>query len=100
MKAPYLKMMPNHSPPTRLTCIGVTFVSGPRTVTVVSPWYFDTTISHWLAATERKSPVRSLCVRQILSTKGESDSLSSKVKIMLFVRYRCIKKCRNHRDQP
>src|SRR6185295_1804742 len=76
--------MPKNSPPTRVTCKGVAFVSGPRTVMVASPWYLDTTISHWLAATERKSPVRSLCALQILSTKGESDSLSSKVKIMVL----------------
>jgi hypothetical protein len=35
-------------------------------------------------ATELKEPARSLCVRQILSTKDESDGLSSKVKIMLL----------------
>ncbi len=35
-------------------------------------------------AIERKSPARSLWVRQILSTKDESDNLSSKLKIMVL----------------
>src|SRR4029079_7202813 len=62
----------------------VAFVSGPRTVMYVLSLYLDTTISQPLMAIERKEPVRSLCARQIRSTKGESDSLSSIVKSMFL----------------
>src|SRR5688572_7316881 len=73
--------MPSHSPSAEQWS-GVAFVSGPRTVNIVLPFCLVTTISQWLAATEINEPARSLWARQILSTKGESDGLSSKVKIM------------------
>lgn len=41
-------------------CTSRAFVSGPRSVSVVVPWSFVTTISQWLDATERKSPDWSL----------------------------------------
>src|ERR1044071_3682181 len=73
--------MPSHSPSAEQWS-GVALVSGPRTVRNVLPFCLVTTISQWLAATERNEPARSLCARQTLSTKGESDGLSSKVKSM------------------
>src|SRR6478672_9667271 len=75
--------MPSHSPSAE-QCRGVAFVSGPRTVSVVLPYCLVTTISQWLAAIELKEPARSLWARQILSTNGESDGLSSKLKIILL----------------
>ena len=75
-------MIPKNLAPTIVTGMDVAFVSGPRTVMVASPWYLDSTISHWLAAMELRVPGCSVCARQIRSTKGESDSLSSKLKIM------------------
>src|SRR5215210_6416722 len=81
--------MPSHSPSAE-QWRGVAFVSGPRTVSVVLPFCLVTTNSQWLAATEINEPARSLWALQILSTKGESDGLSSKVKIMhLSPRSRC-----------
>src|SRR5215218_4019109 len=74
--------MPKNSVPTIVTGKSVARVSGPRTVMYVLSWYLDTTISQPLMAIEIKEPVRSVCARQILSTKGESESLSSIVKIM------------------
>src|SRR5512139_4098168 len=76
--------MPKNSVPTIVTGKEVAWVSGPRTVMYVLSWYLDTTISQWLMAMESKSPGHSLFARQILSTKGESDSLSSSVKIIFL----------------
>src|SRR5689334_8856053 len=81
--------MPSQSPSAEQSR-GVALVSGPRTVRIVLPYCLVTTISQWLAATERNEPARLLWARQILSTKGESDGLSSKVKsIELPHRSRC-----------
>jgi hypothetical protein len=55
----------------------VTLVSGPRNVRNVRPSCRVTTISMWLAATERNVPARSLWHRHTRSTNGESDSLAS-----------------------
>src|SRR3954464_12691417 len=71
--------MPSHSPSAEQWS-GVALVSGPRTVRNVLPFCLVTTISQWLAATERNEPACSLCARQIRSTNGESGGLSSKVK--------------------
>src|SRR5688500_6216110 len=81
-----LKMIPKNSAPTSVTGMDVAFVSGPRTVMVALPWYLVTTISHWLAAMELRVPGCSVCARQIHSTKGESDSLSSTLKIIVLPR--------------
>jgi hypothetical protein len=82
MTVPTLNRMPKNSVPSIVTANGVARVSGPRIVMYVLSWYLDTTISQVLMAIELKEPVRSICARQILSTKGESDSLSSIVKSM------------------
>src|SRR4051812_43539884 len=73
--------MPSHAPSAEQWS-GVACVSGPRTVRNVWLFCLVTTISQWLAATERNEPARSLCARQIRSTNGESEGLSSKVKSM------------------
>src|SRR5215475_13651802 len=73
--------MPSHSPSAEQSK-GVARVCDPRTVSIILPFCLVTTISQWLAATEINEPARSLWARQILSTNGESDGLSSKVKSM------------------
>jgi hypothetical protein len=77
MKVPSLKRMQSHSPSAGQSRV-VAIVSGPRNVRNVLPLYRVTAISKWLAATERNFPPRLLWQRQTLSTKGESESLSSK----------------------
>ena len=77
MNVPSLKRMPIHSPSAGQAAL-VAFVSGPRSVRKVLPWWRVTAISTWLAATERNVPARSLCERQMRSTNGESDNRSSK----------------------
>src|SRR6266545_1561824 len=81
MIVPSRNRMPSHSPPAGQRR-EVTFVSGPRTVTVVLPLSLVTTISQWLMAIERKGPPCSLLARQIRSTNGESDGRSSSLKII------------------
>src|SRR6266849_6548605 len=69
--------MPSHSPSPGQSPSGVALVSGPRTVMVTLPRSLLTTSSQRLAAMERKGAAPSLWQRQTLSTKGESDGLSS-----------------------
>src|SRR5262252_2401957 len=76
--------MPTHSPPAGHER-DVAFVSGPRTVSNVPPKPFVTTISQWLIAIERNGPALSLCACQTRSMNGESDDLSSNVKIEFSV---------------
>jgi hypothetical protein len=61
----------------------VALVSGPRRVRKVLPRCRVTTISKWLAATDKNVPARSLWQRQTRSTNCESDGLSSKIMNML-----------------
>src|SRR5258708_19510225 len=74
---PSFKRMPSHSPSPGQSPSGVALVSGPRTVMVTLPWSLVTTSSQRLAAMERKGAAPSLWQRQTLSTRGESDGLSS-----------------------
>src|SRR5262245_30109330 len=76
--------MPTHSPPAGHER-DVAFDSGPRTVSNVPPNPFVTTISQWLIAIERNGPALSLCACQTRSMNGESDDLSSNVKIEFSV---------------
>jgi hypothetical protein len=62
-------------------------VSGPRTATVTLPPSLLTTSSQRLAAMERKGAAPSLWQRQTLSTKGESDGLSSSKKIIAHLAF-------------
>jgi hypothetical protein len=79
MKAPGLNWMPKNS---AFWGIGevVARVSGPRTVMDDAPSCLVTTISQRVTATEVNDSTGSLRVRQILSTKGESERRSSKAK--------------------
>src|SRR5579859_7811643 len=77
-------MMPNHSPPPGQSPICVALVSGPRIVTVILPCSLLTTSSQRLAAMERNGCAPSLWQRQIRSTKGESDGLSSSKIIIAY----------------
>jgi hypothetical protein len=87
MKVPKLKRTPSQSPSAGQSAV-VALVSGPRKVMKVFPACRVTAISKWLAATERNVPARSLWLRQIFSTKGESEGLSSNVRSMrLFLRF-------------
>jgi hypothetical protein len=76
MKVPNLKRMPSHSPSPGQSMF-VALVSGPRSVMKTLPLSRVTAISKWHAAIELKAPPRSLWQRQIFSTNGESDGLSS-----------------------
>src|SRR5438477_619341 len=77
--------MPTHSPSAGAFPIGVALVSGPRSVMVTLPWSLLITSSQWFTAIERNALSPSLWLRQIRSTKGESDALSSSMIIMLLL---------------
>jgi len=83
MKVPSLKRIPSHSPSAGQSSV-VALVSGPRSVMKVLPLSRVRAISKWQAATERKVSARSLWQRQIFSTNGESEALSSKMINELF----------------
>jgi len=78
MKVPSLNWMPKNSASWGIGTI-VALVSGPRTVTCVAPLCRVTTISQWVAATEMKDASGSLRVRQLASTRRESDAWVSSV---------------------
>lgn len=68
--------MPKNSAPAGYSA-SEALVSGPRATALVSPPKVVNTSSQLLAATEVKVPARSLRVRQIVSTNGESVGLVS-----------------------
>src|SRR3990172_7878920 len=83
INAPGLNWMPINSASGGQNA-GVALVDGPRRVMVVLPLYFVTANPHSISAMEIKGPVRSPWLRQILSTKGASDSFSSHIKSILL----------------
>jgi len=81
MNTSCLKTIPKNSPSAGAAAT-VAFVSGPRTVRLVLPFSFVTTISQWLTATDVNSSARSICVCQMLCTNRESEGLSSRSNAM------------------
>ena len=73
---PSEKRMPSHSPSAGQSIV-VTRVSGPRSVRKVSAPMAGEDHFAMIAATDRKVPARSLWQRQIRSTSGDSEGLSS-----------------------
>ena len=76
---PSLSWMPKNSVSGGLSA-GAALVEPPRTVMKTRFRYFVTTRLYWLSAMEMKEPPDSLRLRQMVSTKGESEGRSSQVK--------------------